>query len=197
VLTGWRGWLSAALVTLATVALVNLDVSDAPLRRWWLAHALSTDTVAGLLVLLITVLVANQVVRRRQLQDRSRAMAAQAAIMMAQAARASRAVSAALTGSGDRAAASDEVRTYMIMLLVGAPVLIEAKTSRDFLEQAQHLGGQMTGLLLTMSQEKQVTTTQAARLDDAVGRLKTASAPLLRLLDPEDRAAVTGLDSSS
>ena len=196
-LTGWRGWFLAAFVTLATVALVILDVSDARLRHWWLGHALTTDTVAGLLVLLITVLIANQVVRLRQLRDRSRAMAAQAAIMMAQAARTSRAVSAALTGSGDRAAASDEVRTYMIMVLVGAPVLIEAKVSRDFLEQSQHLGGQMTQMLLAISADKHVTTTQEARLNDAVGRLKTASAPLLRLLDPEDRAAVTGLESSS
>ena len=147
-LTGWRGWLAASLVTLATVVLVILDSADVRLRRWWLGHALTTDTVAGLLVLLITVLVANQVVRRRQISDRSRAVAAQAAIMMAQAARSSRAVSSALNGSGDREAASDEVRTYMIMLLVGAPVLIEAKVSRDFLEQAQHLGGEMTRMLL-------------------------------------------------
>jgi hypothetical protein len=48
-------------------------------------------------------------------------------------------VSQALAGSGDRDTASDEFRTYMIMLLVGAPVLIEATVSRNFLEQAQSL----------------------------------------------------------
>ncbi len=191
-LTGWRGWLAASLVTLATVVLVILDSADVRLRRWWLGHALTTDTVAGLLVLLITVLVANQVVRRRQISDRSRAVAAQAAIMMAQAARSSRAVSSALNGSGDREAASDEVRTYMIMLLVGAPVLIEAKVSRDFLEQAQHLGGEMTRMLLATPGAAVPGAAPADRLDDAVRRLRAASAPLLRLLNPEERIAAGG-----
>ena len=31
----------------------------------------------------------------------------------------------------------------MMMLLVAAPVLIDAKVSRDFLEQAQVLGGEL------------------------------------------------------
>jgi hypothetical protein len=58
-------------------------------------HALSTDAVAGLLVLLVTVLVVDQVVSSRQLNDRARAVAAQAAIMVTQAARSARAVSSA------------------------------------------------------------------------------------------------------
>jgi hypothetical protein len=190
VLTGWRGWLAAVLVTLATVVLVILDSADAPLRRWWLGHALTTDTVAGLLVLLITVLVANQVIRRRQLRDRSRAVAAQAAIMMGQAARTSRALSAALSGSGDRTAASDEIRTYMIMLLVGAPVLIEGKVSRDFLEQAQRLGGEMARVLQATSADSGgPAALPTDRLDGAVARLRAALAPLLRVLNPEERSA--------
>ena len=59
-------------------------------------HALTTDTVAGLLVLLITVLVADQVVRLRQINGRARAVAAQAAIMVNQAIRSAQAVSQAL-----------------------------------------------------------------------------------------------------
>ena len=121
------------------------------MRHWWSSHALTTDTVSGLLVLLITLLVVNQVVRRRQLRDRSQAVAAQAAIMMAQADRASSAVSSALDGSGDRSSASDEFRTYMMMLLVGAPVLIDGRLSRSFLEQAQRLGGEMARVLATMT----------------------------------------------
>jgi hypothetical protein len=39
----------------------------------------------------------------------------------------------------------------MIMLLVGAPVLIDARISRDFLEEAQDLGGEMTRMLTTMA----------------------------------------------
>ena len=79
-------------------------------------------------------------VRLRQIKDRARAVAAQAAILVNQAIRSTQAVSQALAGSGDRDAAGEEFRTYMMMLLVGAPVLIDAAVSQNFLEQAQTLG---------------------------------------------------------
>ena len=82
--------------------LVILDVTDAGLRRWWDAHALTTGTVTGLLVLMITVLVVDQVVRLRQGNSRARAVAIQVAILMTQANSASQAVSPVLAGSGDR-----------------------------------------------------------------------------------------------
>jgi hypothetical protein len=192
----WRGWLAALAATLVTAGLVAAEIDDAGMRHWWSSHALTTDTVSGLLVLLITLLVVNQVVRRRQLRDRSQAVAAQAAIMMAQADRASSAVSSALDGSGDRNSASDEFRTYMMMLLVGAPVLIDAKASRNFLEQAQYLGGEMAIVLGVTPGRPSHANASTTRLDEAVQRLKDASAPLLQVLDPETRAAVRGEDPS-
>ncbi len=149
-LTRWQGGLAAIVVTLLTVALVILDLADAGTRRWWDGHAITTDTVSGLLVLLITVLVVDQVVSLRQLNDRARAIAAQAAIVVTQARRTTQAVSQAINphdGQGDRDAAVDEFRTYMMMLLVAAPVLIDAKVSRDFLEQAQVLGAELAKAL--------------------------------------------------
>jgi len=195
VLSRWQGGVAALVVTLVAGALVILEVTDAGLRRWWAFHALTTDTVAGLLVLLITVLVVDQVVRLRQINGRARAVAAQAAIMVNQAIRSAQAVSQALDGSGDRDAASDEFRTYMMMLLVGAPVLIDATVSRNFLEQAQVLGGEMARALAAMGRAPGQADYPAARLDDAVQRLRTASTPLLDVLDPKTRLAVLG-DSS-
>ena len=191
-LTRWLGWFSAAGVTLVTFALLILDLTDVGFRRWWAARALTTDTVAGLLVLLVTVLVVDQVVSRRQVNDRSRAVAAQAAIVMGQATLSSRAVSAALDGSGERGAASDQVRTYMIMLLVAAPVLIDARVSRTFLEEAQRLGGAMVRALTTMAKAPGATTISGAGLDDAVKRLRAASAPLLATLNPDELLAAGG-----
>lgn len=191
----WRGWLAALAATLVTAGLVAAEIDDAGMRHWWSSHALTTDTVSGLLVLLITLLVVNQVVRRRQLRDRSQAVAAQAAIMMAQADRASSAVSSALDGSGDRNSASDEFRTYMMMLLVSAPVLIDAKVSRNFLEQAQSLGGEMARALGVTATAPGQAGFSATRLDDAAQRLRAASTPLLLVLDPETRAAVSGADT--
>ena len=74
------------------------DITDTAMRRWWATHALTTDTVSGLLVLLITLLVVDQVVRLRQINDRARAVAAQAAIIMTQAVRTSRAVTQGVGG---------------------------------------------------------------------------------------------------
>ena len=115
------GWLAASLATLITLALVTGELTDTAQRRWWAARPLTTDTVAGLLVLLITILVVNQLLNRRQARQRGHAVAAQAAIMVAQATRSAQAMSSLLDGSGDRDAASDGFRTYMIMLLIGAP----------------------------------------------------------------------------
>jgi hypothetical protein len=198
VLSRWQGWLAASVVTLLTGVLVVLEVTDEPIRRWWSGHSLTSDTVSGLLVLLITLLVVDRLVRRRQLSDRARAVAAQAAIIMTQAMRASRSVSqAAADGAGqsDRDAAFDELRTYMMMLLVGAPLLIDAKVSRSFLEQAQTVGGLMAHTLGVMARSPGPVPPDT-RLKGAVQRLQTASVPLLAVLDPETQAAVRGDESA-
>ena len=184
--------MAALVVTLIACALVILDLNDGGLRRWNDVHALTTDTVAGLLVLLITVLVADQVIRLSQINARARAVAAQAAIVVSQAIRSAQAVSGALAGSGDRDVAGDEFRTYMMMLLVAAPVLIDAKVSRNFLEQAQALGGEMARALAAKARKPGQASYPTAGLDDAVQRLKTASTPLLQVLDPETQLLISG-----
>jgi hypothetical protein len=199
VLSRWQGGFAAVIVTLLTGVLVVLEITDEAMRRWWDVHALTTDTVSGLLVLLITLLVVDQVVSLRQINNRARAVAAQAAIIMTEALRASRAVSQALTPgakTSDRDAASDEVRTYMMMLLVGAPVLIDANVSRVFLEQAQAVGGLMAHALKTTAKASGQTASLDARLDDAVKRLRAASTPLLQVLNPETQAALQGDESA-
>ena len=190
----WLGGLAAAAVTLVACVLVILDLTDAGLRRWWDGHALTTDTVAGLLVLMITILVVDQVVRLRQINDRGRAVAVQVAIMMTQANRAAQAVSQVLAGSGDRDAATDEFRTYTMMVLAVAPVLIDAKASRNFLEQAQHLDGVMAQELSVLASGSGQGNFSAEGLDDAVQALKSASTPLLQNLSPEIQSAVRGDD---
>lgn len=189
-LKGWQGGTGAVIVTLGTVALISLDLADRGFRLWWLTHAFTTDTVAGVLVVLLTVLVVDQVVRRRQILDRARAISAQAVILVAQASRAEQAVSGVLTGSGegDRDAAGDSVRTYMIMLMVAAPVLIDAKISRTFLEEAQRLGGELAHALASLGRDGSPPST--ARIDAAAQRLRDASGPLMDQLTPEERTAL-------
>ena len=192
-LSRWQGGLAAVVVTLLVGVLVVLEINDRTMRHWWAGHALTTDTVSGLLVLLITLLVVDQVVNLRQLNNRARTVGAQTAIIMTEALRASHSVSQALTPgakTSDRDAASDEVRTYMMMLMVGAPVLIGANLSRAFLEQAQAVAGLMAHALQTTAKSSGPTASLQTRLDDAVKRLQAASTPLLQALSPETQAAL-------
>jgi hypothetical protein len=196
VLRRWPGATAAALITLVTLGLIAVDLTDAAARRWWADRAFATDVVAGILVVLITVLVVDQVVRVRQLKDRARAMAAQAAILMLQAARAKQNVSAAMNGSGDRDAALDEVRTYMTILSISAPLLIDARVSRTFLEQAQTLGAELArGLGSGVTESGEASTPSDSRLEDTFQRLRSASAPLLAVLTAEQRGAAGGGES--
>ena len=197
------GWPAAILAMLITLTLVAGELTDAGQRRWWAARPLTTDTVAGLLVLLVTILVVNQLLNRRQARQRGHAVAAQAAIMVAQATRSAKAVSSVTGGSGDRGAASDGFRTYMMMLLIGAPVLIDDPVARRFLEQAQYLGGVMAGALAVIDRSTGGAavpgdrTGGAAvpgdRLGDAMQQLQDAAAPLLQLLHPAIRDSLQGI----
>jgi hypothetical protein len=191
VLPRWQG--GGATITVLALALVLavLDITDRSVRHFWETHALTTDTVAGLLVLALTVLVVNQVVSRRQLTDRSRAVAVQAGIVLVQAMRSVKSVLAVRDGAGDQTSARDELRTYSVMLLVSAPVLIEDRISREFLEQAQALAGEI-GRVLAPSEVTAVFGSGTGRgLEEAIERLRTASAPLLAILTTDERSAVT------
>jgi hypothetical protein len=186
----WKSGIGAAAATLAAVVLVLLDITDGAVRRWWNGHALTTDTVSGLLVLLVTVLVVDQVVSLRQARDRSRAVAAQAAIVIGQATRTTKAVNASFDGTGTHEQASDEVRNYLVMLLISAPVLIEARTSRTFLEDAQRLGGEMARLLSKRRSSTDPEHLSRDGLNAAVQQLQAASTPLLAVLRPDEQTVV-------
>jgi hypothetical protein len=198
VLSRRLGGIAALVATLLAAALVIVEINDEAMRRWWSGHALTTDTVSGLLVLLITLLVVDQVVRLRQLNARARAIASQAAIILTQAEAASHSVSQAVAPGADpgsRDDAVDQTRTYTMMLLVGAPVLIDARVSRTFLEQAQALAGLMAEALGITGKASSHATVSPTRLDHAVQRLRDASDPLIAVLDPETQAVIRGIES--
>lgn len=191
------GWLAAFLAMLVTVLLIIGEISNAAQRNWWGSHSLTTDTVSGLLVLLITVLVVNQLLNRRQSRQRSHAVAAQAAIVVAQAAQSASAVSSVVDGSGDHQAASDAYRTYLLMLLISAPVFIGDPVARNFLEQAQNFGGQMTRTLALTHRSADGAAGPGVGLDDAMQQLQSAAAPLLQLLNPEVRDSIQRIGQNS
>jgi hypothetical protein len=183
-------WTGAVAVTIVALGLAALDILDGPVHRWWAEHAFTTSLVGGLLVLLLTVLIADRVVHARQLRDRSRTIAAQSAIVMTQAGRSVQSAGAVLGGTGDLEAAGDDLQSYGTMLLIAAPLLIDATMSRTFLEQAQRLAGELARALHAQRRGT-AGETERAHLDEAVKRLRAAAHPLLAILSPEQREAVT------
>jgi hypothetical protein len=183
-LRGFRAWSGALTVMLITTVLVVLDVSDRAVHRFWSAHSFTASVLSGLLVLLLTVLIVDRVTRMRRVRGQSRAIAAQAAIIVAQARRTIDVLTRTSPSAEDRDAAGDEFRTYAQMLLTSAPVLIEAQLPRAFLETAQQVAVQIFKALRDGEPTK-------ARLNPALDQLQAAAAPLLSALDREQRAAVT------
>src|ERR1700733_3352006 len=183
----WLAWSWALIVMVVTAVLVILDISDRAVHHFWSQHSFSSSVLSGLLVLLLTVLVVDRVNRRRQLRNQSRAIGAQAAIIVAQADRAVDAVTSASPSADDRDAAGEELRTYAQMLLVSAPVLIDADIPRRFLESAQRLAAQ----LFRAMRDDADKPAPKGTLDAGVKQLRADAAPLLQALNRQQRAAVT------
>ncbi len=179
----YRAWSGALTVMVITAVLVVLDLGDGSVHRYWSEHAFTASVLSGLLVLLLTVLIVDRVTRARQLRNQSRAIAAQAALILAQAGRAADVVTRTSPSAEDREAAADELRTYAQMLLTSAPVLIDAPLPRTFLETAQRLAAQLYRAL-------QADDANQAPVDQVIEQLRAAAAPLMSALDREQRAAV-------
>lgn len=185
-------WSGALTVMVITAVLVILDVSVASVHRYWSRHSFTSSVVAGMLVLLLTVLIADRVVRMRELRDQSRAIAVQAAIIVYQAQRAADAIGGTSPSVQDEQAALDELRTYTQMLFTSAPVLIEAAAPRAFLEAAQRAAGELAQAMRE-AREERVEHTDAL-LNAAVEQVRQAAAPLTANLNRDQLAAAFGSD---
>ena len=181
-----------ALATIGAVpiliALCVLDVVNTPVTAWFARHAFTTSAVVSVLVLLITVLNVDRIARRRQEHDRARVTAAQAAILARQAQRTVDAVQTAAGEDSQRENAGDELRTYLSMLLVSAPVLIEAAPARTFLESAQRLGGLLSYAVAHADDD--AVADRGPRLQQAATQVSRDAQPLLAILNLAQRQAV-------
>jgi hypothetical protein len=185
-------WSGALTVTAVTAVLVFLDIAIGSVHRYWTRHSFTSSVLAGVLVLLLTLLIVDQVTRIRQLRNQSRAIAIQAAIIVAQAPRTADTIVDASPSGEDREAAEDELRSYVQMLFTSAPVLIGATAPRAFLETAQRAAGQLAAALRGTGAEN--VEHQKAQLDAAVDQVQRAAAPLIAILDREQLAAAFGSD---
>jgi hypothetical protein len=183
-----REWSAAVSVLVLTVVAVVLDLTDASVRDFWSRHSFSSSVVSGLLVLLLTVLFVDRVNGMRKVKAQSRAIGVQAAVIVAQAGRAADAISRPSPSDDDRDEAAQELRTYMQMLLTSAPILIEARDSRAFLEVAQQTAGELFRALRLRAADENADF--SGRVHAALEQLNLASAPVVVHLNREERAAV-------
>jgi hypothetical protein len=180
---------AAAAVMAVVLALIALDLVDHSFNRWFDRHSFATDAVSTLLGLAVAALVVDRISDRRRLRDRAQVMAAQGAIIAAQALRATQAVTSTLDGSGDRDAAENELRTFMSMMLTGAPVLMDALQTREFLETSQRLAAELArALTVTRSGDHPDDVDQ--RLNDAARRVQVTVQPLLQTLNLDQQSVL-------
>jgi hypothetical protein len=173
------------------LALIALDIVDDSFNRWFDHHSFTTDAVSTLLGLAVAALVVDRISARRQLKDREQVMAAQGAMIAAQGLRAHQTVSKILDGNGDRDAAENQLRTYMSMMLNGAPVLMDAPQTREFLETSQRLAAELArAMVVTRRGDDPAGVDQ--RLDDAASGVRASVEPLLQTLNIDQQSAVWG-----
>ena len=184
-------WIAAAVMTVV-LALIALDLVDDSFNAWFDHHSFTTDAVSTLLGLAVAALVVDRISDRRRLKDRAQVMAAQGAIIAAQALRTNQAMTSALDGSGDREAAGDELRTFMTMMLTGAPVLMDAPQTRDFLEASQHLAAELARALTVMTGSGDRPDDVDQRLNAAAAQVRATVAPLLQMLNLDQQSVLWG-----
>jgi hypothetical protein len=182
-------WIAAAVMGVVLL-LIALDVFDDSFNAWFDHHSFTTDAVSTLLGLAVAGLVIDRISDGRRLRDRAQVMAAQGAILGAQALRATDAMNSALDDSGGREAAGDELRTFMTMMLTGAPVLIDAPQTREFLEASQRLAAELARALLAISQGQRPD--DVGRLNAAADQVRVTVQPLLQTLNLDQQSVVWG-----
>ena len=136
---------AAVAVGASLVVLVVCDLTIGGFQAWWDRHSLTASIVSSLLVLAVTALIVDEVVARRQRNDRAMSVAVQALIVYGQGRRTWNAVRSSSTGEKGKASGAgsslEEWRALANMLLTASPVLFEDPEARQFLEEAERFSG--------------------------------------------------------
>jgi hypothetical protein len=186
--------LAAAAVAACLVVLVVCDLSVAGFQAWWDRHSLTTSIVSSLLVLAVTGLIVDEVVARRQRQQRATSVAVQALIVYGQGRRTWNAVkSGGGVGTGAESGAGsplEEWRALANMVLTASPTLFEDPEARRFLEQVERF----SGLLLSRFRRPEGTLADDDRqhLEAEFSKLEQSIRPLMARLPKADESLFEG-----
>lgn len=188
------------------VALVASDLAVTGMRTWWDRHAFTACVVSSLLVVAVTVLVVDEIIARRQRNERATSVAVQSIIVYGQALRADNAMQSALlaatSGEADGLDAAqldagrDEVRSLASMILIASPALFDDPEARLFLEAVQRLAATMyagVGVLSSSEPGGRAAGTVLARRQECRAEVDGRIGGLAARLPMEDRAPLEDL----
>jgi hypothetical protein len=182
--------LSAAGIAVALLVLIVCDLNVEGFRVWFDNHSLTASIVSNLLVLGVAALIVDEVVARRQRNDRASSVAVQAAIVYDQARRTYSSLLAALNEVGEpNNDAPDELRALANMLLTSSPSLFDDPQARLFLEDVQRLTGVMVRASSTSSIGHAGKPSRQA-ITTAMDRLHDSAQPLIQRLSATYRTAI-------
>ena len=189
--------LAAAGIAAALVVLVVLDLTAHSFSGWWDRHTLSASIISNLLVLGVAALLVDEVVARRQRNDRASSVAVQGIIVYDQAQRTYESVLAILDAPAEpESDAPDELRALANMLLTSSPSLFDDPEARIFLENVQRL----TGVMFRASSSSLIGhpgRPSRELLATAMDRLHASARPLVQRLSAGYRAAIDELDPNA
>ncbi|MGA2519972.1 MAG: hypothetical protein ABSG81_04035 [Acidimicrobiales bacterium] len=173
----WRRT-AAAAVTVALLTLAACDLWVGSFRAWWNAHTLDASIVSSLLVVGVTALVVDELIARRQRNERAMSVAVQALIVYGQTHRAYDATTAQLR-SEPVSDVADDLRSLGNMLLTASVSFFDDPVARQFLEQVERLMGSMLRALSSAGGDGGPDPAVTEHLTADMARLKTIATPLL------------------
>jgi len=178
-------------VAVLLLALVASDLWIERARVWWDRHSLTSSVVSNLLVLAVTALIVDEVIARRQRQERAVSVAVQGLIVYGQ----TRRTHDALVGKGgaemSSSTATDELRTLASMLLTASPNLFDDPVARSFLEEVERFSASMVRMVPRWPTDA-LSAADRRWLVSEMSRLKEFVDPLLARIPQGDRALLEG-----
>ncbi len=166
------------MAALVTAVITDLTISG--VGRWWTRYSFVGSVVSSVLILAFTVLVVDEVVSRRQVRERTRVAAVQAAIVYGQVLQTAKVVME--PGAGNSEDAAGEVRALASMVLTAAPALFDDPEAREFMEQAERFSGMLLRVEIN-GEGHELTDADRGKLTEAKQTLSTAAQPLLARLN--------------
>jgi len=188
---------TTATVAASLVVLVVCDISIGSFQAWWERHSLTGSIVSSLLVLAATAFIFDEIVARRQRNERAISVAVQAIIVYGQGRRTWNAVKSSasdgkVSGNGASSVLEDleEWKVLADMLLTASPALFEDPEARRFLEALERFSALLVSRL--HKSDGALAADDRQHLEAEFSKVEQAVRPLMARLPKADESLFEG-----